>query len=307
VAGLRVLLGGPLRIAFMLFATSLVAFVLTRLGPTAGATQPSSLHLQYLSFLGNVASGDLGHSLALGQPLGPALLSGLATTLALALGAGLLCAFMAILLGRLAAASDGGPVDRLVRLYLALGRSTPAFWLAVVLILFLGDLLGLPVVAAGIGPQPPTLRNLALPAICVAFVAAPGAIARLRLGLLSQRFADHVAAARARGLPESLIQRRHVFRNSLIPPLSRIAASLGPLLGLTVAVEKAFGLPGLGRLLVDSILARDFAAVGLGAWLFAVTLILLRLPAEIIARVLVPRRYETSGPGRRPMDRRTDR
>lgn len=286
---LRFALAGPIRTLFLLVGTSLVTFGLAQLHPGAPAAGAEPVHLRYLQFLRGLAGGDLGQSAVYKLPLSDVLMSSSLHTILLVLGSGILGTLLAILLARLAAASDGGVLDRLTRLYTALGRSTPTFWLALMLAAGLGILLP----AAGSGPASlaaeRTLPRLALAAVTLALLLAPRAIRRLRSGLQQERFADHVAAARSRGLPEGLIHRRHVFRNSLIPAAGRIGANLGLLLGATVAVEKALGLPGLGRLLVDSILLQDYSAAELAAWIFAIALILLRLVTEAVARSLDPR------------------
>lgn len=288
MGGLRAAFAGPIRIAFLLLGTGILALAFLGLNSATTSGAPPIVR-QYHFILRGLVGGDLGLSVAFARPLSEALVTGLIMTLELALPAGVLACALGVMLGRLAAASDGGWIDRLIRFYMALGRSTPAFWLAIILALAIGAETWLLPSAVGIGTPAIHMPGLLLPIASIVFVATPAAVELMRKGLLQEQFADHISAARSRGLPERWIQRRHVARNSLLPATGRLAAGIGPLLGLTVAIEKVYALPGLGRLLVDSIIVHDLPAAELSAWFFAVLLILLRLPALALARIMDPR------------------
>jgi len=280
VGRVRSALAGPLRLAVLLFGTSLIVFCFVRLSPSPAAAGATPIHLQYVQFLRRIAGGDLGVSAAYKEPLAEALLSGLATTLVLLAAAAALSALLALVLARLAAASEDGAVGRLVGAYVALGRAAPVVWLGLLAAAFLGDAAS-GAVADRPGVLPGRALALLLAALVMALVMAPRAIRRLARELLRQRYAEHVAAARSRGLPERLVRRRLGLGRALNPAAARIADSLGAFIGTAVAVEKVFALPGLGRLLIDSILAPDYLAAGLSAWILAVVLMLLRQAAAL--------------------------
>jgi len=169
-----------------------------------------------------------------------------------------------------------------------LGVSTPAFWLGLMLMLLFSVMLAwLP--ATGIG----TPQHLVLPSITLGSVAA-GVIARqTRSSMLETLRQDYVMTARAKGLAEMLVVYRHALKNALIPVVTIVGLMFGTMLGGSVIVESVFSWPGVGKLLVDSILARDYPMVQAAVMLFATTFALVNLAVDLLYGFLDPRiRYD---------------
>ena len=148
--------------------------------------------------------------------------------------------------------------DQAIRLILMVSFAMPALWLGLVFILvFSLNLHWFP--ASGIGNDVPSmLWGLTLPAVTIGLYLAPVILRSLRASMIETLHADYVEAARARGLPETLILRRHVLRTSLISTVTIVGVNLGFLIGGTVIVESIFAIPGLGSLLVNAVATRDF-------------------------------------------------
>jgi ABC-type dipeptide/oligopeptide/nickel transport system permease component len=232
-----------------------------------GLDQP--LVARYATFLANlVARGDLGQSLVNQRAVNQLLLERLPTTLILAFSATALALAIGLTLGMIAAARAGSLLDTALMSGAAVSLAVPTFWSALVLMLiFSVNLRWLPVVGAS-GAQHfilPTL-TLALPTSAI--------IARLvRASVLDVFGADYVRTARAKGVAPRPVLTRHILRNSLIPVITMLGLHLGHLLGGAFIVETIFGLPGLGRLIVQAIFDRDYPIV-LGATLLIATMYL---------------------------------
>jgi peptide/nickel transport system permease protein len=144
--------------------------------------------------------------------------------------------------------------------------------------------------ASGYGGDPSIrLHHLFLPALTIALALSPLLIRALRASMVREMAADHVTAARSRGLPERAIFRNHVFLNALIPVVKLLGLNLGWLVGSTVVVEQVFGVPGLGGLIVGSIFARDYLVVQAIALLMAVGIVVAKLLFDIATAAIDPR------------------
>lgn len=235
---------------------------IARLRQDLGFDRPT--HVQYLDWLGRLLRGDWGRSFRTGQPVLSAIGARLPVTLeltALSLG---LAVLLALALGIVAAVRAHGPVDLGVSVVTALGIAMPNFWIAILLILvFALHLRLLP--SAGAVPflDDPlgNLRAMVLPAVTLsaAYVANLARLTRARM--LEALDSDYVRTARAKGMFEARVLWVHALRNSLLPVLSVLGVSVSRLFGGAVVTETIFALPGVGILLVDSILSRDFPVV----------------------------------------------
>lgn len=225
-----------------------------------GFTDP--LPRRFARFLWGALRGDLGYSLRTREPVADALARRLPVTLRLGLTAFLLGNVLGLSLGVLAAAGHGGWVDRLITVATLAGISTPVFWLALLLQLYLGYELGwAPISGWG------TWRHLLLPALTLGCHCA-GSVARYtRAFLLDQLGREYVRAARARGLSPGAVLVRHALRNALVPIVTVLGLDLAGLLTGTVLTETVFGIPGIGRLVYEAIFYRDYFLVQ-GAVLF---------------------------------------
>jgi ABC-type dipeptide/oligopeptide/nickel transport system permease component len=209
--------------------------------------------VQYAHYVGGILRGDLGESFRFQQPVLRVILSRYPATLELATVALLVCAAIGIPAGLLAAQRRGTPADRAVGVFTLFGLSVPNFALGPVLILFFSVILGwLPVSGRG-GPL-----HLVLPAITLGAALAAILTRMVRTSVMEELSSDYVRTARAKGLSESAVLFRHAFRNALIPILTILGLQFGTLLAGTIVTESIFSWPGIGRLSVQAIEARDY-------------------------------------------------
>ncbi|MBI4277859.1 MAG: ABC transporter permease [Armatimonadetes bacterium] len=250
------------------------------------------LPVQFLRWYGRVLRGDLGYSIFLDRPVIQAiverleptmLLTGMSLAIALAIG---------VPTGVWAAVRHNTIVDQACMGFALAGVSIPNFWLGLNLILLFSIYLGLfPV--AGYTPLAEgvlrSLQSLVLPAITLGS-GASGLIARItRSSMLEVLGQDFVRTARAKGLRERLVIFHHALRNALIPTVTVIGLAVGALLAGAVVTETVFALPGVGRLVISSVLRRDYPLIQ-GALLFlAMIYVLVNLAVDILYVYLDPR------------------
>ncbi|HBY96777.1 MAG: ABC transporter permease [Ardenticatenaceae bacterium] len=248
-----------------------------------GLDQP--LHVQYVRYMSRVLQGDLGRSIRLRRPVTTLILDRFPNTLVLAVSSLVLAALFGLTLGTLAAVYRETPVDYLTMVGALLGVSIPSFWLGLMLILFFGLRLGwLPIAGNREG-----LKSLVLPSVTLAAVST-AIVARLsRSSLLEVMGEDYIRTARAKGLPERAVILRHALKNSIIPVITVLGLQFGTLLGGAIIVESVFVWPGVGRLAIEAIIARDFPLVQ-GITLFvAVGFVLVNLVVDILYAYVDPR------------------
>jgi ABC-type dipeptide/oligopeptide/nickel transport system permease component len=265
---------------------------LARLRQELGLDQP--LPIQYLTWLGHVLQGDLGRSIASHRPVLAEVFERFQATALLAGASLLISAAVGVTLGVLAAVNRGGRIDRASMLFALLSMSTPSFWLGMVLIIAFALVLGVLPGSGMISPRGDggvldVLAHLILPAVTLA--AVPTAIiSRLtRSSMLEVIGLDYVRTARGKGLSERLLVIRHVLPNALIGIATLVGIEAGYLLAGAVLVETVFAWPGLGSLLVTSILKRDFPLVQGGVMLIALTYVLINLATDLAYAYLDPR------------------
>ncbi len=251
----------------------------------------SPIWIQYIHWLAHAIKGDFGRSLVTGDPVLQEILVRAPATLILALASLVVSLFIAIPAGIISAARQNSWLDYLTRTAALLGASMPNFWLALLLILLFSVTLGwLPVFGYG------GFRHIILPAVTLGTGLAAITARLTRSSMLQVLEQDYITTARAKGLQEVHIIFRHAFKNAIIPIITVIGLQLGYLLEGTVIVESIFAWPGLGKLLVDSIYARDFAIIQASVLLFAIFFVLINLFVDVLYVYLDPRiRYEKKG------------
>lgn len=239
---------------------------------------------QYLSFLGNLFQGDLGNSTRTGLPVTKEIMARLPNTVLLALTAIILASLVGMLTGIIAGVKQNSIFDHLSMMIALFGLSMPVFWLGLMLMLLFSIQLGwLPAVGAD------TPKHLILPAITLA-ANSTAIIARMtRSSMLEVIRLDYIRTARAKGLTEKLVIWRHALKNALIPVVTVIGLQTGTLLGGAVLTEIVFAWPGIGRLLVEAILARDYPVVQGVVLLVATMFIIINLIVDILYSYLDPR------------------
>jgi peptide/nickel transport system permease protein len=269
---------------------------LTRLRAELGLNEP--LAVQYVTWLGHVVRGDLGRSLWMKRPVLGEVLIRLKATLILTATALVISTVVGIALGVASAARPHSMLDRTSAVASLFGASMPVFWLGIVLMVLFSLRLGwLP--ASGMyapyggGDLKDLLAHLVLPAITLA-AASVTIIARLtRSAMLDILGQDFVRTARAKGLVERAVVLRHALKNALIPIVTVVGVQAGYLLGGAVLTETVFAWPGVGSLMVQGILARDFPLVQGCVLVVAMSFVLVNLAVDLLYAWMDPRiRYE---------------
>jgi ABC-type dipeptide/oligopeptide/nickel transport system permease component len=242
------------------------------------------LVVQYVRYLGNVVRGDLGLSLLDNQPVQEIILRQLPPTITLATGALIFAAVAGVGLGIMAANERYGILALTARTVMNLSLSTPIYWTSTLAIyLFSGQLGLLPSTGAG------RFSQLILPVSILGFHSA-GAIARMiETSVREASRSDFVRTARAKGLPERLVQRKHILRVGLLPAVTVILLQAGFLLSGTVITERIFVRPGIGMLLVDRVLQQDYPVVQGIVIFMAVVYTILNALGDLIYPLLDPR------------------
>jgi peptide/nickel transport system permease protein len=252
----------------------------------------ATLPVQFAAWLGRALHGDLGRSLVNQLPVLPLVLARASVSAAVVLAAIAVAVLIAVPLGLLAAWRQGRALDHAVVVGVTLLLSVPSFWLGLLLLTLFGVRLGwLPVVGyVGFTEDPgAALSFLVLPVATLALVECGGLLRMARASALDVLRLDYVTHARAKGVPEWRVLLRHVLPTSFGPTWTLIGLTLGHLLGGVAVLETVFTLPGLGRLMVDSIFARDYPVVQ-GCLLFAaIAFVLVNLIVDLCAPLFDPR------------------
>ena len=277
---MRVLPGDPAEL--LLSESGASAEAIARLRAQLGLDEP--LLVQYGRFLFQVLRGDLGRSLVTNRPVMRMIGEQLPATLELAVAAMAIAIVLGLALGLFAALRRDTWVDSLCMTLAVTGSSLPVFWSGLLFILLFSiGLRWLPATGQG------GWRYLVMPATVLG-IASSGSIARqMRSSVLEALGQEYVAAARAKGLREWMVITRHVLRNALIPVATVIGLRFGFLLGGTVVTETVFSRRGLGRLIVDAILWKDFPVVQGVVLLVAAVYVLVNLFVDVSYAILDPR------------------
>jgi peptide/nickel transport system permease protein len=314
----RFLFSRAVSLVFVLWLVTIIAFVVIRVAPgdpsahmlgsdaspqvvaefRASYGLDRSIPVQYLAWLAHVVQGDLGTSIYLGRPVTTAILDRLPVSLTLTFAAFAIALVFGMLLGILAAYWRDRWIDRLVSAVAAAGLALPSFWLGICLIYVFAVLW--PVLPSGGFVEPwvdpaRALRHLILPAFALGYLQM-GLIARMtRAAMLEALRGDFVRVARAKGVGELQVVLRHALRNALISVLTVSGVSLAVLFGGAVVVETVFTLPGVGRLLVNAVVRRDYPVVEGTLLLVAAWYVLVNLLVDVLYTLCDPRiRLRTS-------------
>ncbi|OGB94301.1 MAG: hypothetical protein A2Z31_07650 [candidate division NC10 bacterium RBG_16_65_8] len=289
---------------FVLFGVSVVVFGLVHLAPgdparlmlydtapeeevqamrkTLGLDQP--LYLQYWLFLSNALRGDLGRSLYYKQPALRIILEHLPATAELTFAALFVSLVVAVPMGVLSAVRRDTVWDYAGMLLATIGQATPVFWLGLMFILlFSVQWTVLP--SSGRGG----VENLLMPAVTLGAPLMALVTRLVRSGMLDILGEDYIRTARAKGLPKPAVVYRHALRNMLIPLVTVIGLQLGALLGGAVITETIFAWPGVGRLVVTAITARDYPLVQAATLLVSVYFVAINLLLDVLYVYIDPR------------------
>lgn len=240
--------------------------------------------VQYLRFAKSVIEGDLGISILQERPVIEMIRERLPVTLQIGLLGFLVTFAIAIPAGVIAAVKKNTAVDYLCMTGSLVGIAIPTFWLGMLLLyVFAYKLRWFPISGDG------TARQLVLPSFAIGLTNAAITARMVRSSMLEILKQDYVRTARSKGLSEKIVVYRHALKNALIPVITLMGLRLGWIIGGSVALEIIFSIPGIGRLLVDSILARDYPVVQGAMIVLTSSIILANVLADILYTVVDPR------------------
>ena len=269
------------------------------------------LHVQLALFFGQLARGNLGASIVQQRPVSAMIAETLPATIELTAATLVVAIVIAVPLGLVSAIRPGSWIDRTVLSTSLLGASMPAFWFGLLLILFLAvDARALPTsgrIDSTIGLQPVTgfmvvdsllaqnwgallsvLRHLIMPALTLGVVFAAVLVRTIRSSMLDAMRRQYITTARAKGVSETVVIVKHALRNALIPAVTVAGLQVGELLGGNMIVETVFAWPGVGRLVVNSIFAKDYVVVQAAVMLYAITYVAANLVVDVAYAALDP-------------------
>lgn len=246
------------------------------------------LVIQYFDYLGDVLRGDFGESLAYGSSAFQVVWERLPATLELTAIAFALTILIAIPAGLIAAVKPNTILSRAVMFLALMGQAMPGFWLGVMMILLFSVALGLLPTGGRDG-----VLNLIMPAVVLGSWGAAKITRLTRAGMHEVLRDDYIRTARSKGVPERSVIIGHALRNALLPILSALGLTVGAMLGGAIITETVFAWPGVGRLIVQSVLKRDFPVVQVTTILLSVIFLLSNLTVDILYTVVDPRiRYD---------------
>jgi peptide/nickel transport system permease protein len=266
------------------------ADAVARISHQLGLDQP--LPVQAAAYIGRALQGDLGHSFSQNEDVLPLILSRFPATLQLAIAGLIVELIIGVPLGLLASTRRDTFVDRGATVLSIILVSAPSFWVGLLLIHYLGFLpsttWGIDLFPIG-GYKPLDLRYIILPAITVGFAGAAYHTRLTRVAMIEELNKDYVRTARAKGLPEKQVIRKHAFRNAVGPVLIQIGLDFGFFLGGIAVVESIFSWPGIGKLAIDSIRTADVPLI-MGTVLFAtLCIVLANLIVDVAIAMIDPR------------------
>ncbi len=259
-----------------------------------GLDQP--LWIQYLTWLRNALSGNMGHSFINGYPVNEMIAQRVPATLELAVAAAIIVVVISFPLGILAALKPGSLIDFGSTLFAALSFAVPGFWLAIMLVYLFSlkiDLLP-PSGRPDFGQEPVEhLKSLIMPALALS-IGISAKIARyLRSSMLEVLDQDYTRTARAKGLQERVVIWRHVLRNAMIPVITVMGLQVGDLLSGAIIVESVFAWPGVGRLTVQAISWRDYSLLQADVLYIVLAFMVINLLTDMSYAFIDPRiRYD---------------
>lgn len=288
----------------VLFGVSIVVFLLARLAPgdpaslmlaeTASPEQIEAarehyglndpLYEQYWLFISRAVQGDFGDSLYYKEPALEVVMEAFPETAKLAIVAFMIAVGVALPLGVIAAIKRDTIWDFLAVGLSVLGQAAPSYWIGILLILFFSVRLKWLPSSGDYGPE-----YIILPAVTLAALLMAVLTRLTRAGMLDVLSEDFVRTARSKGLQERSVLVRHALRNAMIPLITVMGLQLGSLLGGTVIVEQVFAWPGVGRLAVNAISARDYPIIQAVVFLVSVVFVLINLVVDLLYGVLDPR------------------
>lgn len=242
------------------------------------------IFLQYLSWVGGVITGDLGHSHYLNSAVSEVIFTRLPVTMILGASALLFALSLAIPLGVMAAMNPNTLIDRSALTLAVVGQALPTFWFALMMVFLFGVKLGwLPISGST------SWKHFIMPAIALGYYTTPAVMRLTRAGMLDVLSTDYIRTAKAKGLRPNVVLFKHALRNAIIPVVSLSAVQFGFMLGGSIVIETIFAINGLGQLAWESILRADLPMMQAIVLVFAIFYIVLTFVADLLNAFLDPR------------------
>lgn len=275
-----------------------------------GLNQP--VYVQYARFMGDLVQGDLGISMSSGAPISRLLFERIPPTIELTFVAMIISTVFGIMFGIISATTRNRFIDRIVRTVAMLGMSLPYFWVAILLIIVFSVNLGWTPTSGRINSRldyevitnfmlldhlitgnwaalGSYLHHLLLPATAIG-ITSTGFVTRLtRSAMLEEIHTDYIRTARSKGLNDRIVNLKHALRNAILPVITLQGLQFGALLGGAVITEAVFAYPGMGRLLLDGILSRDYSVVQAAVIVVALAYVLMNLVVDLLYMAVDPR------------------
>ena len=248
--------------------------------------------MQYITWMSGIFRGDLGKSIFYRENVRTLIAQSLPITLHLALLSITTASILGILMGMISAIRRGSLLDTLLTSAANIGISIPIFWLGVLMIYLFGLYLGWLPVQGYTSPFKDFwlgTKQLVMPVICMSIVSLASKARLTRSSVLEVIRQDYIRTAWSKGLRERYIVSKHVLRNSLIPVVTMIGVQFSWIVGGSVLVETVFNIPGMGRLIISSVLAQDYAVVQGCILLFALFVVIINLFVDICYAWIDPR------------------
>ncbi len=255
-----------------------------------GLDQP--LMIQYFNWMGGIFQGDLGTSIYYHEDVGKLLLERFPVTLDLGVRAFVLANVLGMLMGLVAALRRATKIDTFATVVSYAGVTIPVFWLGILLIYAFGLTLGWLPIAGYTSPLDNFWMNFKqsiMPVCCLSLMGLAVTARQMRSSVLEVSRQDYIRTAWSKGLRERVVVMRHMLKNSLIPVITLMGIGLGIMFSGQVLVETVFAIPGIGRLLVQSVFAQDYQVVQAGTLIIAVIVVLANLIVDISYGWLDPR------------------
>jgi peptide/nickel transport system permease protein len=288
---MRLLPGDPLMVFVSQFQTA--AFTPEQIAEMrAEFGLDKSLPVQYINWLGDILRGDMGTSIVRGQDVGYLISKKLPITIYYGVMSFIVSAFFGIIFGVICALRRGKWIDSVVTVLANIGITVPAFWVGILLMyLFSLQLHWLPT-GGYVAPTEnlaQSLRAAVMPVICLSLFSVAALTRQTRSAMLEVVSQDYIRTAWSKGLRERVIILRHTIKNAMIPVITILGLQVGLIFGGSVLIETVFNIPGMGRLLADSLFSLDYQIVQAGTLVIAIVVVLSNLIVDISYGWLDPR------------------
>lgn len=255
------------------------------------------LIIRYFRWLSNIFVGDFGYSITTGRSISSIIINALPATFELAFVSLILSTIIGITLGIIAAVTQNGIIDNVLRFISVLSTSIPAFFFGIIIIYVFALSLGWLPIGGRISIDNPGFigraRHLILPAFTMSIGLIPALLRYTRNSMLDVMDMDYVKTARSKGISETKVYIKHIFRNSFTPILVLLVFRIPQLVSGSVIIESVFSWPGIGRVITDGVNSGDFPVIMITTLIIAVAMLLASLLIDILTAILDPRvRFE---------------